>query len=144
MGCRTIHLDQDDSTRSEAAVDLFWFDSVARRAIDPALETVRKEAEKRDADYAVTVTPTASPSRDRCLLTIANRIAMKALMSGGCSIIAVSEGKVRIERAFRWVDSGKPIVVATLNSADVTQAEITRLVREFVDDFFKRASEVSP
>ena len=124
-------------------MDLFWFDGLARRAIDPALETVRKEAENRDADYAVTVTPTASPSRDRCLLTIANRVATKTLMSGGCSIIAVSDGKVRIEHSFRWVDSGKPIVMATLSSADVTQAEIARLAREFVDHFFKRASEVS-
>ena len=124
-------------------MDLFWFDGLARRAIDPALETVRKEAENRDADYAVTVTPTASPSRDRCLLTIANRVATKALMSGGFSVISVSDDKVRIEHAFRWVDSGKPIVVVTLNSADATQAEITRLAREFVEDFFKRVWQVS-
>lgn len=124
-------------------MDLFWFDGLARRAIDPALETVRKEAEDRDPDYAVTVTPTASPSRDRCLLTVANRHVTMALMSGGMSIIAASDGKVRIEHAFRWVDSGKPIVVATLNSADVTDAEITRLAREFVDDFFHRSSQVS-
>lgn len=123
-------------------MDLFWFDGVARRAIDPALDTVRAEAEKRDADYAVTVTPTASPSRDRCLLTVANRHVTKGLMSGGCSVIAASHGKVRVEHTFRWVDSGKPIVVATLDSADASRAEITRLAREFVEDFFKRASEV--
>jgi hypothetical protein len=127
----------------EATLDLFWFDGLARRAVDPALEVVRAQAENRDPDYVVSVTPTASPSRDRCLLTIANRVPTKDLMSGGFSIVAALDGKVCIEHAFRWVDSGKPTVVATLNPFDATKDEVTRLAREFVDDFFERASAAS-
>ncbi len=124
-------------------MDLFWFHGVARRAIDPALEVVKVEAERRDDAFMATVTLTAVPSRDRCVLTIANRDVKAPLMSGSFSVIAVSEDKVRIEHAFRWVDNGTPIVVATLNRADVTSAEITRFAREFVSDFFERVSRVT-
>jgi hypothetical protein len=124
--------------------DLQQFDRLARRSIDPALDSVVAEANKRHSEYAATIQPTATPFRHECLLTITNRDPINFQLAGSLSIAQASHDTVRIEHSFRWVDHGKPLVAATIAIADVTEAEITRLAYEFLDRFFQRISRQYP
>lgn len=118
-----------------------WFDNLARRAIDPALEAVKREAEGQDPDY-IAVVPLAAPaSRDRCLLSITNRHVTRPQMSGTLSLAAGSGETVRITRSLRWLDNGQPVAVTDLNSAEVTEAKVKRIARDFVDHFFAQLPE---
>jgi hypothetical protein len=48
---------------------------------------------------------------------------------------------VRVEHSFRWLNGGAPII-GTLSFRDVTEIEVERRARGFIDDFFRLASQV--
>jgi hypothetical protein len=124
-----------------SVADLQWFDRLARSEIDPVLRVIINESKDRDPDYIVDEQLNPSPNRDRCLLSITNRNVNKQQMGGSFAIIHGTGDTLRVEQSYRWLDSGKPFPVVTLNSADVTQDRIGLLAREFVVDFFRRVSK---
>jgi hypothetical protein len=131
------HLRRKAEGMSMAA--LYWFDRLATREIDPVLKSVMEESQARNPAYVVAV-ETGPISRTRCLLSITNRDVNKAVISGGLEFIEGTDGAVRVQQSYRWID-GTPRHIVTLPQADVTQAEIGRRAREFVAEFFRRVSE---
>jgi hypothetical protein len=119
--------------------NLQWFDRLARWAIDPILETVTNE-NNSNPDYLVKLTPDSSPFRRCGVLTIQNRDPRQDGRAGSLAFTEAGNA-VRVKQSCRRIDNGKPLLVATLDSADVTEAEIGRLTREFVGDFFRRVTQ---
>jgi hypothetical protein len=113
--------------------ELFSFDRLARHAIDPVFNAIADE-HKVDPNFVISVQPNYSPPRDRCLLTIKDKdAARKPLRTADLTIRQGADESVLVERSCGLVDEGKPRVVDTLRYADVTTANVERLVRDFID-----------
>ena len=124
-----------------AMQSLFAFDTLARQAIDPALDAVANE-NGDNPNYVVSVLPCAPPSRSRSLLTVTNRDPRKARLTATLAIIeSKPNAEVRVEQSIATIENGTPRVITTLKRADVTRENIEALARKFADNFFDRVSQ---
>lgn len=124
-----------------AAQSLFAFDTLARQAIDPALDALANE-NRDNPDYIVSVLLGSPASRSRCSLTMANRDPRKARLTASPAIIeSRPNAEVRVEEFTVTIDSGTPRVIATLKWAEVTRENIEPLARKFIDDFFRQVPQ---
>jgi hypothetical protein len=119
--------------------NLWAFDQLARqKGIDTGLKSAANERQDTNSDYAISVEPDSPPARRRCLLTIQNRLATKFLLGGSFEVSAGSGETVYIKRSYLWTNDGKPFDVVLLKTNAITEAEITRLALDFIDNFFEQ------
>jgi hypothetical protein len=107
------------------------FDTLARHAIDPALDAIKMEndGDPEFAEFVTTVQSFYPTTRDYCLLTITHKEVGQPLRVAALKIKAGSDETVLVERSCRLVDEGKPQPVTTLSNADVTRGKIEELAR---------------
>src|SRR5262249_14876335 len=118
--------------------DLHGFDVLARRAIDPALDSVA--AQNDYVDYVVKSHTDGAWTRTHCALSIRHTSPTMSHIDGRV-VIRAADNCVVVEHHFQWHDQGRPILVATINTTDVTKDRITSLARDFVAEFFHRIAQ---
>jgi hypothetical protein len=122
--------------------ELWWFDRLARREIDPALRVVVSESQDLHPDYIVEEDLNSSPARHRCRLSIMNRHVNKPILRGSFVIMKGGGNAVHVEQSYLWHYQGTPIPVApALSVAEMTQEKVISLARGFVTEFFRRLPE---